>query len=159
MLIPTPSRLVGSALSTAERTLTALAERAIDAAMRGPLVEAAARDLVRYHVIERATAELAEGDQLEEFVTRALDTPAARRMVASVIDSAVVDEAVTRLLASDELWLLVDEVARSPSVTEAISHQGAGLADQVAGVVRERSRVADARLERVARRLIGRNGG
>jgi hypothetical protein len=159
MLVPNPSRVVGSALSTAERLFTGIAERAIDAAMRGPLVEAAARDLVRYHVIERATAELAEGDQLEEFMTRALDTPAARRMVAHVIDSAVVDEAVARLLESDELWILVDEVARSPSVTEAISHQSVGLADQVAGVVRERSRVADARLERVARRLIGRDGG
>ena len=158
MFVPTPSRLVGSALSTAERILTAAAERAIETAMRGPLVEAAARDLVRYHVIERATAELAEGDVLEEFVTRALDTPAARRLVAGVIDSAVVDEAVARLLESDDLWFLVDEIARSPAVTEAISHQGAGLADQVAVVVRERSSVADARLERIARRLVGRDG-
>src|SRR5689334_23916554 len=94
-------------LAAAERVLTAVTERAIETAMRGPLVEAAARDLVRYHVIERVTAELAEGDQLEEFVTRALDTPAARRLVANVIDSAVVDEAVKRLLASDDLWLLV----------------------------------------------------
>ena len=158
MLVPTPSRLVGSALGTAERVLTAVAERAIEAAMRGPLVEAAARDLVRYHVIERATAELAEDDALEAFVTRALETPAARRMVANVIDSSVVDEAVARLLESEDLWVLVDEIARSPAVTEAISHQSAGLADQVAGVMRDRSRVADARLERVARRLIGRNG-
>ena len=146
-------------LGAAERVLTAVTERAIETAMRGPLVEAAARDLVRYHVIERVTAELAEGDQLEEFVTRALDTPAARRLVANVIDSAVVDEAVKRLLASDDLWLLVDEVARSPAVAEAISHQGMGFADQVAGVVRTRSRVADARLEHAARRLIGRDGG
>ena len=152
MLVVTP------VLGAAERVFTAVAERAIEAAMRGPLVEAAVRDLVRYHVIERATAELAEDGQLEELVTRALETPAARRMVANVIDSAVVDEAITQLLASDDLWILIDEVARSPAVTEAISHQGMGLADQVAGVVRERSRVADARLERVARRLIGRNG-
>jgi hypothetical protein len=158
MLGISPTRLAGSAITTAERLLTAVAERAIETAMRGPLVEAAARDLVRYHVIERASAELTEGDQLEEFVARALDTPAARRVVASVIQSGVVDEAVARLLESEDLWILVDEVARSPAVTEAISHQSAGLADQMAGVVREHSRTADARLERVARRLVRRNG-
>jgi hypothetical protein len=88
----------------------------------------------------------------------AIDTPAARRLVAHVIDSGVVDEAVARLLESEDLWILVDEIARSPAVTDAISHQGMGLADQVAGVVRDRSRTADARLERVARRLLRRNG-
>jgi hypothetical protein len=51
---------------------------------------------------------------------------------------------------------VVDEVARSPAVTEAIAHQGAGFADQVAGELGERSRRADARLERVARRLLRR---
>jgi hypothetical protein len=47
-------------------------------------------------------------------------------------------------------------VARSPAVTEAISHQSAGLADEVARAVRDRSVSADARLERAARRLVGR---
>jgi len=60
------------------------------------------------------------------------------------------------LLESDELWLLVDEIAGSPSVTRAISQQGVGFADQVAGVVRRRSERADARLERAAHRLVRR---
>jgi hypothetical protein len=63
---------------------------------------------------------------------------------------------VARLLESEDLWLLVDEVARSPSVTEAISHQGVGFAEQMAGVVRARSRTADARVERLARRVLRR---
>jgi hypothetical protein len=104
---------------------------AVDAALRGPLMDTAL-----------VAAE------------RAIDTPAARRLVAHAIESEVLDEAVTRLLESKELWMLVDEVARSPAVTEAISHQGAGLADQVAAVVRDRSRNADARLERAARRVL-----
>jgi hypothetical protein len=73
-----------------------------------------------------------------------------------VIDSRLIDEFVDRLLESEELWVLVDEIARSPAVTDAISTQGIGFADQVAGVVRDRSRTADARVERIARRLLRR---
>jgi hypothetical protein len=41
-------------------------------------------------------------------------------------------------------------------VTDAIAHQGAGFADQVAGELGERSRRADARLEGIVRRLLHR---
>ena len=54
------------------------------------------------------------------------------------------------LLKTDGLWRLVDEVARSPSVVEAIAHQGTGFAEQVGGRARSRSRRADAWVERVA---------
>jgi aspartate aminotransferase-like enzyme len=77
-------------------------------------------------------------------------------VVGRVIESRLLDEAVARLLESKYLWLLVDEVARSPSVTAAISHQGVGFAEQMAGAVRDRSQVADARMERRARRLFRR---
>jgi hypothetical protein len=71
-----------------------------------------------------------------------------------VIQSPLLDEAVERLLESEDLWLLVDEVARSPAVTEAIGSQGLGFADQVAQDVRNRSLRADDRLEHAARRLL-----
>ena len=61
-----------------------------------------------------------------------------------------------RLLASPQLWKVVDEVARSPAVAEAVARQGFGFADQVAGEVRDRSRSADAVVERTTRRLFGR---
>ena len=136
-----------------------LVEKAVATALRGPLVDAVARDLVSYRVIQRVAEPVIEGeaDELEQIVAAAVDTPAARRLVAHVIESGVVDEAVARLLESEELWILVDEVARSPAVTDAISHQGAGLAEQVAGVVRERSRDADAGRERLARRVVRRH--
>jgi hypothetical protein len=50
----------------------------------------------------------------------------------------------------------VREIAYSPEVMDAISRQGVGFADQVAGGVRARSRRADAWLERVARRALRR---
>jgi hypothetical protein len=77
-------------------------------------------------------------------------------LVGDVLDSRLLDTSIARVLASEELWLVVDEVARSPAVTEAIAHQGAGFADQVAGELGERSRRADARLEGMVRRLLRR---
>ena len=73
-----------------------------------------------------------------------------------VMESRLLDETVDRLLDSEELWLLVQEIADSPAVTDAIGRQGIGFADQVAGGVRARSRRADAWLERAARRALRR---
>jgi hypothetical protein len=50
----------------------------------------------------------------------------------------------------------VDQIARSPAVTEAITQQSMGFADQVAGEVRRSSQRADAGLERAAHRLLRR---
>ena len=78
------------------------------------------------------------------------------RTVGQVIESRLLDQVVARLLESEELWLLVDEVAQSPAVTEAITQQSLGFADEVADEVNQRTRRADAVTERVARRLLRR---
>jgi hypothetical protein len=92
----------------------------------------------------------------ETAVDRVLASRLAQHAVERAIDGRLLDQAVERLLESDDLWLLVDEIARSPAVTDAIAHQSAGVADEVGAVVRQRSRSADDRLERIARRLLGR---
>ena len=74
-----------------------------------------------------------------------------------VIESRLLDQVVARLLESEELWLLVDEIAQSPAVTEAITQQSLGFADEVADEVNVRTRRADAVAERVARRLLRRH--
>jgi hypothetical protein len=61
-----------------------------------------------------------------------------------------------RVLASRAFWRIVLEVAESPAVADAIARQGAGFADQMAGEVGERTRRADAGLERAARRMLHR---
>ena len=132
-------------------------EQVLAAAEAAEVPQRVADQLLRDGIADAVAERIASGPELERIATAAIDTPAARRLVAHVIESGVVDEAVTRLLESEELWILVDEVARSPSVTDAISHQGAGLADQVGAVVRDRSRSADARLENVARRMLRRH--
>jgi hypothetical protein len=85
-------------------------------------------------------------------------------MTAQVVESRVVEEATThvvedvvvRLRQSPALWALIDEVAQSPAVLDAIAQQSAGLADQVGVELRERSRSADDRLERAAWRVFHR---
>jgi hypothetical protein len=110
------------------------------------------------HVAERVVAAL-DSPLMSELAGRALDSEGMDRLVAQVLESRLLDATVARILASEELWLVVDEVAQSPAVTAAITQQGVGFAGQVAGEVGERSRRADARLERVARRLLRRRPG
>jgi len=134
-------------------------------ALEGPLVEAVARDLVRYRVadrllseglVEQTTARVLEGAELERVVEAALESPTVERLIGTTIESRLVDQAVVRLLESDDLWVLVEEIARSPAVTDAIARQSIGFAEQVAGGVRARSGDADAWVEQRARRLLRR---
>ena len=122
---------------------SALVEEATDRVLASPLTE---------HTVTRAVKEVLATDALE----LAVQNPDAERLVASLFESHLLDEVVARLLRSDELWLVVDEVARSPAVTDAITQQGFSFADQVAGGVRDRSRSADALVERTTRRLLRR---
>jgi hypothetical protein len=179
VVTPAARRLNGAALATLDAVLRSqlagdvverlaaspLGERALSGALEGPLVEAVARDLVRYHVadrllseelIENTTRRVLDGAELERVVEATLESPTVERIIERAIDSRLADHAVLRLLQSEELWLIVDEVARSPAVTAAIARQSAGLADQVAGGVRERSRDADDWVERRVRRLLRR---
>src|SRR4051812_1196873 len=129
--------LLGRALAS-ER-----AEEALDVVLRSPLADRAVRSLV-------------EGPLIDVAVRTALQRGLVERIADEVVDSSAVDHVVDRLLASEELWHVVDEIASSPSVTAAITQQSYGFADQVAGEVGRRSRRADDRLERAARRLLHR---
>jgi hypothetical protein len=117
---------------------------ALDLALRSPLAEEA---------VERIKASPLADEVLEPLVGRVLDSPEADRLVRQLIDSRVIDAVLEQLPQTEALWVLIDEIAQSPSVTNAISRQGMSFADQLAGVMRTRSRTADDNLERVARRL------
>jgi hypothetical protein len=141
-----------------DRVLTSeLAGRAVSRALEGPLVDTVARDVVRFAVIERLAGAVLEDPALERVVASALDSAATERVLVRVLESRLVDEAVQRVLAGEELWIVVDEIAQSPAVTEAITRQSVSFADQVGEQLRDRSRNADARLERAARRVLRRS--
>lgn len=114
-----------------------LAAHAVRQALDGPLVDSASPGVTR-------------------LADRVIESPAAERLVGRVIEGPLLDQAVARLLESEDLWMFIDVIARSPAVTDAISTQGLGFADQVAGVVRTRSLSADNRLESVVRGLVRR---
>jgi hypothetical protein len=163
----------------AERTAVDVLDRAIRRALHGEVADVVLRAAIEQGLVERVVEELLAGGvvdhvveramrgpeldrlltqalaspRVEELTAQALDSEAADRLVAQVLESRLLDATVARVLASEELWLVVDEIAQSPAVTEAIGRQGVGFADQVAGEVGERTRRADAVLERVARRL------
>jgi hypothetical protein len=144
------SRLAGDAVE--RLAASPLAARAVHGALQGPLVDALAGDLVRYRVADRL---LAEG-LVEQITARVLEGEEFEYVLEATLESRLLDQAVVRLLESDDLWLIVDEIASSPAVTTAIAQQSASFADQVAGGVRSRSRSADAWLERRARRAFRR---
>jgi hypothetical protein len=94
-----------------------------------------------------------ESEQVQDALRRGLDSDGARQLVDGFFDSDLFDHFVDRLLASDALWRLVDEIADSPAVTVAITQQSLGFADQLGEQIRGRTRRADDWLERAAHRL------
>jgi hypothetical protein len=142
-----------------------LADRIIDVivarVLEGPELERIVELALESDGLQDAVTVALEGPGMERLVERALASPGAERLVTRIVDSTlaeetivrIVDATVARLPEREALWTLVDEVASSPSVTDAITQHGIGFADQVADEVRERTRHADARLERMARRL------
>ena len=94
--------------------------------------------------------------RLQAIVAQVVGSEGATQLIDTFFDSGLFDRFVDRLLSSDGLWRLVDEIAASPTVRAALSQQGLGFADQVGDAVRARSRKGDRRLERAADRLMGR---
>ena len=126
----------------AATALTAVQRRVEDAVLTA--VEDAIDRAITQGLVERIVEQLLAEGIVERTVDRVFD------------ERRVIDEMVKRLIESEALWVLVEEIAQSPAVTEAIQRQSIGFADQVAGEVRKRSRRADDRLERVARRALRR---
>src|SRR3954466_1421111 len=130
--------LLGRAVASAR------AEEALDIVLRSPLADRAVRSIV-------------DGPLLDVAVRTAVERGVVERIVDEIMGTPLPHHVTDQLLASDELWHVVDEIARSPSVTAAITQQSAGFADQVAGEVGRRSRRADDRLDRAARRPLPRH--
>jgi len=145
-----------------ERTLGSALDRArLQAGLRGALASDGARQLVDSvfdsgffdQLMERTLTSALDSARVQAALRRALASDGARQLVDSFFDSGLFDQFMERLAASDALWRLIDEIATSPTVTAALSKQGLGFADQVGDLMRDRSRKADHRAERIADRL------
>ena len=145
--------------------LEAAAERVLARAEAAGAPQRILDRLLADGIAEELASRVLNGAELESIVAQALESPGMERLINRAVESRlsdetitrIVDETVTRLPERDALWALIDEIAQSPAVTDAITQQGMGFADQVADDVRERSRHADVRLERAALRLLRRH--
>jgi hypothetical protein len=106
--------------------------------------------------LERVVVVAINSAHIQAALKQALQSEGATQLVDTLFDSGLLDRFFERLLASEALWHLIDEVAASPAVTAAISQQGLGFADEIGDQMRARSRKADDWMERAARRLVGR---
>ncbi len=91
--------------------------------------------------------------RLQAIVAQVVRNEGATQLIDTFFDCGLFDRLVDRLLSSDGLWRLVDEIAASPTTSAALSQQGLGHADQVGESARARSPKGDRRLERAADRL------
>jgi hypothetical protein len=147
-----------ASFQVAERAVLAVADEVMSRPVGGELVDLALSHLESSRLAQRVAARLLEDGIIEEIAERALAGPEAGRVLAVALRSRLLDEAVPGLLETDGLWRLVDEVARSPSVLKAVEHQGLGFVDEVGAGARNRSRRADAWVERLAGRMTRREG-
>jgi uncharacterized RDD family membrane protein YckC len=113
--------------------------------LTGRIVSAGARTSLR------ATQRVAESTGLNRELEEALE-----RALVNVLDSDFTDRMFERLLDSDETQKLIERVAQAPEVRAAIRAQSVGLVEDVGSKFAEVTEAIDARLERLARRLIGR---
>ena len=144
----------GVAQHVAQRMLEdGIAEQIVTRVLQGPELEQIVTNAVDSDSTRDGLARVLESEAVERLLDRLLSSAAGERLVAQVLGSPLLTETVTRLLESEQLWILVDEIARSPSVTEAITSQTTRFVDHVTDRVGVRSRDADALVERAARRI------
>jgi hypothetical protein len=164
-IVLVPPRMAFDACTVAaERAAVRAVEEALTSRQAAALVERIADRLLAQGLAERFIERLLAAPELERLLQVALDSPGMERLVSRAVQSRLteatiarlIDDAVTRLPQTQALWALVDEVAQSPAVIDAMTAQGRGLADDVATDVRDRSRGADDWLERTARRVLHR---
>jgi hypothetical protein len=128
-------------------------DRIVDRMLDSPLPQHVVDELLAGGIAEQVADRVLAGPELERIV----ESEALAAFAGRMLESRLLDQSVARVLASEQLWIVVEEVARSPAVTEAISHQSVGFAEEVVDQVGERSRRADAWLERVAQRMLHRS--
>jgi MinD-like ATPase involved in chromosome partitioning or flagellar assembly len=142
------------AASATLRPIVGIVEAAADAG--AGLERRAVSRVLESNELERVVVVAINSTHIQAALRQALGSDGAMQLVDTVFDSGLMDRVFERLLESEALWHLIDEIASSPAVTAAISQQGLGFADEVGDQVRSRSRKADDWMERSARRLVGR---
>ena len=136
-----------------ERVALGAVDALLDRLLAGDALDRVLEHVETTRLVQRVSERMLQDGIAEQVAEQAIAGPELERVIARALESRLPEAVVAHLLEGQALWILVDEIARSPSVTEAITHQGTGFVEQVAGVARDRSRDADAWVERVAQRV------
>jgi uncharacterized RDD family membrane protein YckC len=153
---------VRAAARSSAGILTDEAERAIDAVLAGPLPEAFGRSLVEHRVAERVVMEMLEtasregfdADEVGRLVDRVLQSPALEQWLTGGEGVRLAETYVERLVRSDAFRNALKEILSSAEIRAALAGQTAGFADDIADAGRRRAGgLDDAIAERVARLL------
>ena len=139
-------------------------ERAIDAALGGPLPEMIGRALVEQRAVERLVAEMldasarrgAAADEADGVVEQVLRNPALERWVASEEATRLAEAATQRLVHTPAFQRAVAEMLSSPEVRRALTEAAGGYGEEAADAARGKARAADDRVEASVRRLLRR---
>ncbi|HET6549240.1 MAG TPA: hypothetical protein VFG79_12315 [Solirubrobacter sp.] len=129
-------------------------ERAVDRMLAGPLPDAIVRSLLEHHVVEHLADELAASVDVDAAVTTVLEHETTQRLVAAVIASPGMDrvlvQATDRALRGPELQRVIEHVAASAEVREALTQQSTTLAQEMAVGLRSKAESLDDVAERAA---------
>ena len=139
-------------------------ERAIDAALAGPLPEMVGRAIVERRVIERVVTEMLEAsarreagpDGTDGVVEQVLRNPALERWVASEEATRLAETATQRLVHTPAFQRAVAEMLSSPEVRRALAEAAGGYGEEAADAARGKARAADDHIEARVHRLFQR---
>jgi hypothetical protein len=130
-------------------------ERAIDRLIAGGLPDAVVRSLLEHRVVERTAAELAATADLEGALTAALENEVTQELLRAVLASPGFDrllvQATDRALRGPEVQRVIEHVAASPEIREALTLQSTTLAEEMVAGVRTRAETLDDVAERTVR--------
>jgi len=151
---------LGGALGQAVRTGTQVGLRATESAVDAVLGSQAVQETAERIMSGPAMTSAIDALLSSEVVDMIADEVARRQLVQKItvaaIEAGEMGPIVDAILEREELWVLVQTIAESPAVIDAVRQQGFGFADQVGDEVRGRSRTADQVIARTARTFIGR---
>jgi hypothetical protein len=130
-------------------------ERTVDRVIAGTLPDAIVRSLVEHKVVERLAAELAAEIEIDAAVDAALEHETTQRLVTAIIASPGLDrllvQATDRALSGPELQRVIQHVAASPEVRQALTKQSTTMAEEMAEGLRVRAETLDDVAERTVR--------
>jgi hypothetical protein len=125
-----------------------VADRALDRATATGVPERLAERMLAQGIADQIATRLLAGPELERIVERALESPGMERVVDRIVESRLIEQTITRVVddvvgdlpSSEAMWALIDVIAQSPAVTDAITSRAP------ASPIRWRGRCASARV-------------